>query len=421
VVYNSGSDYEFISERSDMKAAELAQGVYRIGADIGSRDLFEGIWPLPNGVSLNSYIVKGEKVALIDMVKDWEGAVGTISAQMESIGVSLEDIDYLILNHMEPDHTGYLAQVKEKNPNLEILCTRKAVALVKAFYKITDNVRAVGSGDTLDLGGKTLVFEETPNIHWPETMMTFEPESGTLFSCDGFGAFGRVGEHVFDDQLTEEEKVFVFNETERYYANIVSTFSSFVERGISKLKDLDVKIVAPSHGVVWRAHPEQIIEHYGKLATYKDGLAAEKEVTVIWSSMYGNTESLLSEVLRGLEDGGVPVHVHRVPQEHVSFVLASAWRSSAIVIGTPTYEYRMFPPMYHVLDILERSHVMNRKVMRFGSYGWSGGAKKQFDQFLEVMKWDCIGTVEYQGAPSEEDKARAYETARDLAKQVLEG
>jgi flavorubredoxin len=357
---------------------------------------------------------------MIDMVKDWEGAVDSISEQMASIDVSLESIDYIILNHMEPDHTGYLARLKERNPKLEIICSKKAVPLIKAFYKISDNVRAVTSGDTLDLGGRTLVFEDTPNIHWPETMMTFEPESGVLFSCDAFGAFGRVGDHVFDDQLTEEEREFARRETERYYANIVSTFSSFVERGIKKLSSLDVKIVAPSHGVVWRTHPEQIIDHYRRLASYKDG-PAEKEVTVIWSSMYGNTESLLSDILRGLEDGGVPVHVHRVPQEHVSFVLASAWRSSAIVIGTPTYEYKMFPPMYAVLDILERSHVMNRKVLRFGSYGWSGGAQKQFDQFTDAMKWDCVGTIEYQGAPSDDDRKQAYDAALELAKQVLAG
>ncbi|MGM0431765.1 MAG: FprA family A-type flavoprotein [Spirochaetota bacterium] len=401
-----------------MKAAEIVPGIYRVGADIGNRDLFEGIWPLPYGVSLNSYVVKGEQVALIDLVKDWEGAAEELTAQLQSIDVTLQDIDYLILNHMEPDHTGWLKEMHQNNPSLQILCSKKAVPLVKAFYGIEDQVKAVKSGDTLDLGGKQLIFEETPNIHWPETMMTFEPESGILFSCDAFGSFGKVGERVFDDQLTPEDREFVRGETERYYANIVSTFSSFVERGLNKLKDLDVKVVAPSHGVVWRTHPEDIIDDYRRLASYKDG-KAEKEITVIWSSMYGNTEQLLNPILNGLESTGIPVHVHRVPQEHVSFVLASAWRSSGIVIGTPTYEYRMFPPMYAVLDILERSHVNNRKVMRFGSYGWSGGAKKQFDQFIETMKWECIGSIEYQGAPNEEQKQQAYNTAKELAEGIL--
>ncbi len=400
-----------------MKAVELAPKIYCVRANIGSRDLFEGIWPIPHGVSLNSYVVRGEKIALIDLVKDWEHAVDSITEQMASIGVTVSDIDYLIINHMEPDHTGWLAEMRKKNPEMEILCTKKAVPLVAAFYGIEEGVRAVGSGDTLDLGGITLQFEDTPNIHWPETMMTYEPASGTLFSCDGFGAFGQVGEHLFDDQLTEEEHEFFARETERYYANIVSTFSGFVEKGIRKLSSLEIRMIAPSHGVIWRKDPKKIIDHYQKLASYKNG-PAEQEVTIVWSSMYGNTEQLLEHVIAGVASEGIPVHVHRVPQEHVSFVLASAWRSSGIIVGTPTYEYKMFPPMYAVLDIFERSHLLNRKTMRFGSYGWSGGAKKQYDEFLSSMKWDCIGAVEYQGAPSQEDKEQAYEMAKELARQV---
>ncbi len=400
-----------------MKAVEIAKDVYGLVANIGNRDLFEGIWPIPHGVSLNSYIVKGEKVALIDLVKDWEHAVDAISEQMGEIGLSLETIDYLVINHMEPDHTGWLAEMKQRNPNLQILCSKKAVPLISAFYGIDEGVRAVGSGDELDLGGKKLVFEDTPNIHWPETMMTYEPESGVLFSCDAFGSFGSLGEHVFDDELTEEERKFYASEAERYYANIVSTFSAFVERGIKKLEGLTVNVIAPSHGVIWRDKPEEIIEHYLKLASYKNG-PAEQEVTVIWSSMYGNTEALLASVLDGLASEGVTAHVHRVPQEHVSFVLASAWRSSGIIIGTPTYEYKMFPPMYAVLDILDRSHVLNRKAFRFGSYGWSGGAQKQFDEFNKSLKWDCSEMVEYQGAPTDDDRKRAYDSAAELARKV---
>lgn len=399
------------------KAIKISDNVYGIQSNIGSRDLFEGIWPIPHGVSLNTYIVKGEKTALIDLVKDWEDAVSEVNEQLESLGLAIEDIDYLILNHMEPDHTGWLGELKKRHPGLKILCSKKAVPLVSAFYGITEGVTAVGSGDQLDLGGVRLMFEDTPNIHWPETMMTYEMEAGILFSCDAFGSFGKVGEHVFDDQLTEEEREFYEQETLRYYANIVSTFSGFVERGIEKLKGLDVRVIAPSHGIIWRSEPEKIVEQYKKLASYKNG-PAEKEVTVVWSSMYGNTEQLLEQVLKGLSSENVPYHVHRVPQEHVSFVLASAWRSSGIIVGTPTYEYKMFPPMYAVLDVLERSHVMNRKVMRFGSYGWSGGANKQFEEFLKTMKWDCVGVVEYQGAPEKEDKKQAFETAAELARAV---
>ncbi|MFA6688025.1 MAG: FprA family A-type flavoprotein [Sphaerochaetaceae bacterium] len=395
----------------------IADGVWRVHAKIGSRDLFEGIWPIPQGVLLNSYIVKGtDKIALIDLVKDWEGAEGEVTRQMAELGIKVSDIDYLILNHMEPDHTGSLADFRKKNPRMEILCTAKAVPLVQTFYGVYDNVRAVKTGDSIDLGGKTLQFVETPNIHWPETMMTFEPESGTLFSCDGFGAYGQY-DHCFDDELTREERELLSTELERYYANIVSSFSLFVQRGIAKLAELPVKIVAPSHGVVWRREPQKVIDWYGLLASYMNG-PAEPEITLVWSSMYGNTASLLSAVREGVASEGVKLYELQVPQTHESFVLEKAWRSSGLIIGMPTYEYKMFPPMYHVLDVLERSHVNNRKVMRFGSFGWSGGAQKQFDPFVESLKWDCVGNVEYQGAPSDVDRQKAREMAAELARQV---
>ncbi len=400
-----------------MKPNRLATGVHRVYARIGSRDLFEGIWPIEHGVLLNSYVVQGTKAtAFIDLVKDWEGAVDEVEHQLESLHLSFKDIDYLVLNHMEPDHTGSLGQLCRKNPHMKILCTKKAVPLVKAFYKVEENVQAVASGDKIDLGGKTLVFEETPNIHWPETMMTYVPEDGILFSCDAFGSFGQY-DHCFDDELTKEEWDLLIPETERYYANIVSSFSQFVTRGIQKLSPLDIKMVAPSHGIVWRKDPAKVIGLYGRLAGYMNG-PAEPEITFVWSSMYGNTAAMVPVIKQAIEEEGVKVHLHEVPAEHASHVLASAWRSSGLVIGMPTYEYRMFPPMYHILDILDRSHVNNRKVMRYGSFGWSGGAQKQFDPFVESLKWDCLGVVEYQGSASEADKNKIIETAKALAKSV---
>ncbi len=396
----------------------MSKDIYRISANIGSRDLFEGIWPIPNGVSLNAYLVKGkEKTALIDLVKDWEGAAVNVAQQLKAVDVELSSIDYLVLNHMEPDHTGWLGDLKQQNPEMEILCSKKAVPLVQAFYGFSDKVRAVTDGDSLDLGGKQLLFFDAPNVHWPETMVTYETSSKILFSCDAFGSFGQVHEAVFDDQLSELDMKFFEGETLRYYANIVSSFSVFVQRAIKKLSNLEISMIAPSHGIIWRKEPGKIIQDYAKLASYMNG-PAEAEVTLIWSSMYGNTEAITDAVITGIEAENIPLHIHRVPQEHVSFVLASAWRSSGIIIGMPTYEYRMFPPMYSVLDILERSHVYNRKAFRFGSYGWSGGAQKQFDEFSKNMKWDCLGSVEFHGAPSREDREQAYSRAQELARLV---
>ncbi|MGB4406216.1 MAG: FprA family A-type flavoprotein [Sphaerochaeta sp.] len=402
-----------------MKPDTLTDGIYRVAAKVGNRDLFEGIWPIPHGVMLNAYVVKGsEKNAMIDLVKDWDGAAEIVDAELNELGLSDGQLDYLILNHMEPDHTGVMAQFVEKHPNVEILCSEKAVPLIKHFYSIEKNVRSVKDGETIDLGGKTLQFIMTPNIHWPETMMTYAVEDGILFSCDAFGSFGQY-DHCFDDQLTKKELELLSGETERYYTNVVSSFSPFVLRGIAKLEGLTIKQVAPSHGVVWREEPLKIINWYKTLATYMDG-PREKEITVVWSSMYGNTGALVPFIVEGAESEGIPVHVLEIPQTHESFVLEKVWRSEGLVIGMPTYEYKMFPPMYHILDILERSHVQKRKTMRFGSFGWSGGAQKQFDIFLEAMKLDYVGVVEYQGAASEEDKRRAYEMAKEMAKQIRE-
>ncbi len=401
-----------------MEPNKVASGIHRVFADIGDRDLFEGIWPLPHGVNINSYIVQGsEKLAFIDLVKDWEGALAKINDQLTSLGIKFSDVDYLVLNHMEPDHTGSLEEMRRQNPDMEILCTKKAIPLVSSFYGVTNGVRAVASGDSIDLGGKTLVFEETPNIHWPETMMTYVPEDKVLFSCDAFGSFGTY-EHAFDDELTQEEWDLLIPETLRYYSNIISTFSPFVTRGIEKLANLDIKIVAPSHGIIWRKDPLRVINLYKDYARYMND-PDTGTVTIVYSSMYGNSAKLIPLVEKTLIDEGVKVDVYQVPRDHASFVLSSAWTSKGIVFAMPTYEYKMFPPMYHILDILERSHVNKRKVMRIGSYGWSGGAQKQFDPFIETLKWDCLGNVEYQGAPTDKDKEAAVQIAKELAKSVL--
>ena len=406
-----------------MKADVLAKDVYRVSAKIGTRDLFEGIWPIPNGVMLNAYVVKGkEKTALIDLVKDWDGACDAVEEQMKGIGLSVSDIDVLVLNHMEPDHTGSLASFVKKNPKVEIYCTDKAVALVKGFYGVTSNIHVVKDGETLDLGGKTLQFFLTPNIHWPETMMTYEEEDQILFSCDAFGAYGRY-DHCFHDELDEKERALLETETERYYSNIVAAFSAFVLKGIKKLvaAGIGIKTVAPSHGVVWRnGEAMEVVTTFQRLATYLDG-PREKEITLVWSSMYGNTQALIETIEKAVASEGVKLHVIQVPQTHVSFVIEKVWRSSAIIVGMPTYQYKMFPPMYDVLDELDRSRVSGRKIMRFGSFGWSGGAQKQFDEFVATMKLDCVGNVEYQGYPTDADKEKAFAMAKDLAKAVKNG
>ncbi len=403
-----------------MKAVKITEGIFCLPVNLESYQLFEGMWPMPNGISLNSYIVKGEKTALIDLIEDVEGKPADFLAELQSISTQIADIDYLVLNHMEPDHTSWLPAFHAQNPGLAIYTTAKSANLLKSFYDIEQNVHVVKDGDSLDLGGgKVLRFFETPNIHWPETMMTFEESSGTLFSCDAFGSYGTLNGIYFDDQLSTEQHDFFHNEALRYYANIVSSFSTFVTRGIKHLAGLDIKAIAPSHGIIWRENPGAIIKSYERLASYMVG-PAEPEVTVIWSSMYGNTERLVNSIVQGVRSEGIPVHVHRVPDEHVGAILASAWKSTGLVLGMPTYEYEMFPPMAWTLDMFRRKKILNKKVLRFGSKGWSGGAQKELTAITEKLKWEFLEPIEWFGAPTEKELQLALESGKALARQVKE-
>ncbi len=401
-----------------MKITTMTDNIYRIGANLSTAELFEGIWPIPHGVSVNSYLIKDEKTALIDFVIDDDNSISEYESQLASIGVSFDTLDYVILNHMEPDHTGFLSELKARNPKAQIYCTQKAAALVTAFFKITEGITVVKEGDSLSLGSKTLTFFETPNIHWPETMMTYCNEDKILFSCDAFGSFGAVAEDkVFDDQMTFADMEFFKGECLRYYSNIVSSFSTFVLKGIEKLSALEIKTIAPSHGPIWRSHPEAIIKLYQEMASYLKNPATE-HITVIWSSMYGNTAKMLEPVIKALEEKEASYSVYKIPRDHASFVLADAWKSRGLIIGMPTYEYKMFPPMAHILDIFDRSHVANKKVFRFGSFGWSGGAQKQFDELTAKLKWDYLEAVEWQGSPSEEDLTKGYEQTLALIDEI---
>ena len=292
---------------------------------------------------------------------------------------------------------------------------------MEAFYHITDNVRAVGDGDTLDLGaGKVLHFFDVPNVHWPETMVTFEESTGVLFSCDAFGSFGAFKGTIFADEIPQEDKDFFEYETLRYYANIVSAFAPFVIKAINKLAPMldKIKMIAPSHGLIWR-DPMGIIKKYQCLSGYANDYG-EPEITVIWGSMYGNTEVMLRAILRGIAKEGVEVKIHKVPETHVSNVLASAWKSAGLVIGMPTYEYSVFPPMAYVLDLMKLKRFKHKKVMRFGSFGWVGGAQKGFEERIKNLNWDVDSIVEFQGGPTNEDLKKAEEKAAAFARQIKE-
>lgn len=403
-----------------MQVTKIGNHTFQLSMNV-ENILFEGLWEVPEGVSLNSYVIKGEKVAIIDGVIGWQGVPEKLFAILEDMQITVESIEYLIVNHMEPDHSGWIEILKDKNPNIKIVCSKKAKDLLACFYGQEENIIVVGNDDVLDLGeGHMLTFAEIPNVHWPDTIATLDQSTGILFSCDAFGSFGTVDDKKYAEELSEEELLLYEKETIRYYSNILASFSPQVKKAITKCETLPVKLVAPGHGLMWKT-PSKIYEAYHQYADYSKGRARE-EITIVWGSMYGMTEKAVNHVVRLLEEENVKTHVHKVPDTSWGTVLTSCWTSSGIILAMPTYEFKMFPPMAAVLEELGKKKVQGRKAFRFGSYGWSGGALRELDDIMSrsSMNWDFIEQVEFLGSPKKEDLDLVEERVKKLIKEVKE-
>ncbi len=400
---------------SKLVAVEIKPGIYWAGVNDRSTELFEGLWPITDvGVSYNSYIIADEKVAVIDLVKGIK--TDDFLSQVEEIA-EVTDIDYVVINHMEPDHTGIIKVFLRIVPNITFVGTEKTKEMLRDYYQIESNFLVVKSGDRLELGKHTLVFYEAPFVHWPETMVTWEEQSKILFSCDAFGGFGALRGSIFDDEY--DDLGFYIEESLRYYANIVAKFSRFVLKAIEALKDLEIEIIAPSHGLIWR-NPVKIIELYRKWAKYASE-PPEKGITVIYGSMYGNTEKMMNAVTQGASKSGLPIQVFDVARTDVSYILPYLWKYQGVIIGAPTYETKLFPPMTYVLTMAEYKRIFNRKVARFGSYGWSGGAQRDLESRIERLKWELTEVFEFQGGPTANDLEKGKDFGEKFAKLLKSG
>ncbi|NLH96789.1 MAG: FprA family A-type flavoprotein [Clostridiaceae bacterium] len=403
-----------------MRKEKIADGIHMLTMNV-DEILFEGMWEAVNGVTLNSYIVQGEKTAIIDGVIGWDGVPETLYKNMEEIGVDPQSIDYLVVNHMEPDHSGWISNFMKIKDDFTIICTEKAAKMVTSFYG-EDKIRVVKEGDTLDLGkGRVLSFHPVPNVHWPDTMYTYDMESGTLFSCDMFGAFGTMGDHCFDDELTPEEVDFFETEGIRYYSNVMATFTASVKKAIEKAKTLEIRTIAPGHGPVYRKNPKKIMDDYARFARYAEG-AGKNEITILWGSMYGMTGKALEHAESVLRREGVRYSKLEAARTSDSEIVASLFRAAGIIIAAPTYEYKLFPPVAAALSEAGRKRITGKAAFRFGSYGWSGGAENELKEIVERnrMNWDFVEPVEFEGAPKEEDLARVEAGVLKLIEKMKE-
>jgi len=396
-----------------MPSVEIAPDIFWVGVNDRTTDLFEGLWPISNeGVSYNSYLIVDEKKVLIDLAKAMK--TDDFFAQIAGI-VDPRTIDYLVVNHPEPDHSGILRVLKQIAPQMKVLCSSKAVDMLSAFYNIDDGFQVVQDGDTLSTGRHALRFVSTPFVHWPETMMTYDSADGVLFSCDGFGGYGALRGGIFDDECSDPH--FYEQESLRYFVNIVARYTGPVLKAIEKLAGVEVKTIAPSHGLVWRRNPGRIVELYRKWCEYASG-PGEAGITLIYGSMYGNTEALMNAVAQGVASAEVPMEIFDASRTHASYILPSLWTKRGVLIGAPTYEASLFPPVADVLRLAGAKAIRSRKAGWFGSFAWSGGALRDLQKIIEPLKWTLDDTLEIKGGPTDADLKRARIFGADFARKL---
>lgn len=390
-----------------MKTREITTDIHYVGVNDRVTVKFEEQWPLPYGVSYNSYIVKGsEATALIDTVK-----IDAVNTYLRKIGG--DKIDYLIVNHMEPDHSGSIPEVAKMFPEMKIVCNAIAAGMIKGFCHIDDDSRflIVKDGEELSLGNHTLRFYMTPMVHWPETMMTYVADQKTLFSGDGFGTFGALNGGLLD---TEMETSIYFKEMYRYYSNIVGKYGRSVINALNKLKDVELDYICPTHGPVWHENIAKVIEITRRLASYEP----ERGVVIIYGSMYGNTTEAAEEIADYLNRMGEKnIIIHNAAHAEMSDMISDAFRYDTLLVGSCVYSMRLFPPIEAFLTAMETREIKNKTFGGFGSFSWAtGAAESKFKEFSERLKLPMAATFSFKHAMRDGTAA----DARQFAKQIWE-
>ena len=366
---------------------KISDRIYYIGVNDFDKVLFEGLWPLPYGVSYNSYLVVDEKVALIDTVE--AGFEEEFLANVhEAIGERA--IDYLVVNHMEPDHSSLIAYMLEKYPSLQIVANAKTLPMLQGYYGTPqERIRVMKEGDSLCLGSCNLSFHMIPMVHWPETMVTWLAEEGTLFAGDAFGTFKAVDDEVIDNEDTFEE---YRDEMIRYYSNIVGKYGTPVQAALKKLSGLEIKMICSTHGPVWETSIPQVVALYDKMSRYE----VERGVCIVYGSMYGNTAAAADALAMELEARGIPYAIHDLACNNagelgVSGALRDVFKYDTIVVGSPTYNNGIFPPVETFMKALQARLIKGRRFFAFGSYTWSGASVSLLNAMAESMGYDILG------------------------------
>ncbi len=399
-----------------MKSVELKNGIYWVGAiDWSVRD-FHG-YETPRGTTYNNYLILDDEITLVDTVK-YDFADITIKNITAVVDPS--KIKHVVINHIENDHVTSIDKIMALCPGATIYITDKGRKGLERFFDISKwNIKVVKTGDTLSIGKRTLLFMETPMLHWPDSMMTYVKEEKLLFSQDGFG------QHIasscrFDDEYVTCESVSEFEDAiTDYYANILMPFGHIIKSKIADLQKLGIEIemIAPDHGIIFRSNPGKVIQMYLDMANGRANLS----VSIIYDTMWHSTEQMTIPLMQGIMSEGVECKVMKLRATPQSVAVKEFWKSRGLLIGTPTLNNIMFPSVANFLTYLRGLRPKNRIAGAFGSYGWGGGAVREAYDILKKLGLETVEPgMEVLYRPSGIDENKCFDYGADFAKKVKE-
>ncbi|MDW8040778.1 MAG: FprA family A-type flavoprotein [Nitrososphaerota archaeon] len=386
---------------------KLAENVHWIGSRDWNRRLFDALIPLPKGTSYNAYLVIGHaNKALIDTVNP--GFENELEEKIRRL-INPEDLDYVVMNHAEPDHAGAIPHVMKLAPKAKLVATGRGAKMAQIYYHVPqERIRVVADNDAISLGGKTLRFIEAPMLHWPETMFTYLEEDEILFPCDFFGAHlaGDIYSDMVEDYLVHAQ---------RYWGEIMMPFRAMAQKALEKTAGLNIRMIAPSHGPIHRK-PELILNAYRRWAA---GETRPKAV-VVYASMWNSTDAMVKQMAETLASEGVELAFYNLTVADIGDLVKDLVDSKAIVLGAPTVLGGAHPLAVYAIYLLKTLRPPTKFAVVLSSYGWGGGAVKQVQEMLSGFKIEVVGALEINGPPTAEDMRRIIELSRSLAKKVME-
>ena len=390
-----------------MDTVEIKPDIYWVGGIDWDIRNFHG-YITQRGTTYNAYLIMDKKITLVDTVKHY--LFDEMLSRIKEI-VDPSKIDYIISNHVEMDHSGSIQKLLEVAPNAKIITSTRGEKGLRRHYKKDWNFKVVKSGDTLNIGERTLHFVEIPMVHWPDSMVTYIPSDKLLLPNDAFGQHIATSER-FDDEI---DWGILKEEAAKYYANIVMPYGSQVEKALEALSGLDIEMIAPSHGIIWRSLIPQILKEYTKWARYE----TEDKALIVYDSMWGSTEKIAYALRGGIEEAGIHVTMRNLKNTHISDVITDVISSKLILLGSPTLNNTMLPTMGGFLTYLKGLRPKNRIGFVFGSYGWGGQAVGEIEKIIKDLSWDMpVESINLNYVPDEKELLDVRKKGKKLGKYV---